>query len=339
MNEERNIELRVGLLVLAAVTVLIVFIFAMGGINLEKTYTIYVDFDNPGWLSAGAQVKVSGVLAGKVKEITFMGGQMDKKAGHRVYVRLALEIKRKFQKAVHDDAEFYVSSQGVLGEQYIEVSPGSPNRPYLKEGAVAMGVSPPRLELALAKGFVVVDQLHDILTENREEIDGIMKHLNGILTTTDSTLVENEDKIGEIIDNVHTITADGSDLVAGARDKYVDNPKIDNILDNLEEISDTVNEDIGPVMKSARGTLESTDEIMGGIGVDEQADIKSTIAHLSSTAKKADAILTKADKIVTYVESGEGTAGAFVKDEELYDDLRELIRDLKHNPWKLIWKD
>ena len=39
------------------------------------------------------------------------------------------------------------------------------------------------------------------------------------------------------------------------------------------------------------------------------------------------------------VESGEGSIGAFLKDEELYDDLRELIRDLKHNPWKLIWKD
>ena len=69
MKAEKNIEIKVGLLVLGAVTILIVFIFAMGGINLEKTYTVYVDFDNPGWLSPGAQVKVSGVLAGKVRAI------------------------------------------------------------------------------------------------------------------------------------------------------------------------------------------------------------------------------------------------------------------------------
>jgi phospholipid/cholesterol/gamma-HCH transport system substrate-binding protein len=26
-------------------------------------------------------------------------------------------------------------------------------------------------------------------------------------------------------------------------------------------------------------------------------------------------------------------------DEAVYDDLQELIRDLKHNPWKFFWKE
>jgi phospholipid/cholesterol/gamma-HCH transport system substrate-binding protein len=26
-------------------------------------------------------------------------------------------------------------------------------------------------------------------------------------------------------------------------------------------------------------------------------------------------------------------------DEELYDDLQELVRDLKHNPWKFFWRE
>jgi phospholipid/cholesterol/gamma-HCH transport system substrate-binding protein len=25
-------------------------------------------------------------------------------------------------------------------------------------------------------------------------------------------------------------------------------------------------------------------------------------------------------------------------DEALYDDLQEMLRDLKHNPWKFFWK-
>lgn len=339
MREERSIELKVGLLVLASVVILVVFIFAMGGINLEKTYTVYVDFDNPGWISAGAQVKVSGVLAGKVEEITFMGGQMDKKAGHRVYVRMKLSIRKKFQKAIHDDAEFYISSQGVLGEQYVEITPGSPNRPYLEDGAVIMGVSPPRLELALAKGYVVIDTINDVLTKNRDQIDGIFTHLNGILEVTDDTLQDNEEQIDDIITNVHGMTEDGSELVSGARDKYVENPKIDRILNNVESITRKVDNDIGPVMTSARSTLEQTDQVVGQIGPEEQEELKLAIKHLSSTAQKTDKVLSKVDEIVTYVEEGEGTIGAFLKDEELYDDLAEFIRDLKHNPWKLIWKD
>jgi phospholipid/cholesterol/gamma-HCH transport system substrate-binding protein len=26
-------------------------------------------------------------------------------------------------------------------------------------------------------------------------------------------------------------------------------------------------------------------------------------------------------------------------DEAVYDDLQELLRDLKHNPWKLFWRE
>ena len=31
--------------------------------------------------------------------------------------------------------------------------------------------------------------------------------------------------------------------------------------------------------------------------------------------------------------------GALVMDEAIYDDLQELLRDLKHNPWKFFWKE
>jgi phospholipid/cholesterol/gamma-HCH transport system substrate-binding protein len=30
--------------------------------------------------------------------------------------------------------------------------------------------------------------------------------------------------------------------------------------------------------------------------------------------------------------------GALVMDEALYDDLQELLRDLKNNPWKFFWR-
>jgi phospholipid/cholesterol/gamma-HCH transport system substrate-binding protein len=42
--------------------------------------------------------------------------------------------------------------------------------------------------------------------------------------------------------------------------------------------------------------------------------------------------------LVERVKSGKGTVGALVMDEALYDDLQEMLRDLKHNPWKFFWK-
>ena len=37
--------------------------------------------------------------------------------------------------AIHDDADFYVTTQGVLGEQFMAIEPGSVERPVLAGGA------------------------------------------------------------------------------------------------------------------------------------------------------------------------------------------------------------
>lgn len=42
------------------------------------------------------------------------------------------------------------------------------------------------------------------------------------------------------------------------------------------------------------------------------------------------------DTILRRVEAGEGTLGKLVSDDSLYQDMRELMTDLKRNPWKLL---
>jgi phospholipid/cholesterol/gamma-HCH transport system substrate-binding protein len=69
----------------------------------------------------------------------------------------------------------------------------------------------------------------------------------------------------------------------------------------------------------------------------------STFRALSSDTKELLGLATTAAKganeIIAHVKSGKGTAGALLMDEALYDDLQELMRDLKHNPWKIMWKE
>ena len=43
--------------------------------------------------------------------------------------------------------------------------------------------------------------------------------------------------------------------------------------------------------------------------------------------------------IVAQVRRGRGTAGALVMDREIYEDIKEMVRDLKRNPWKFFWKE
>ena len=43
--------------------------------------------------------------------------------------------------------------------------------------------------------------------------------------------------------------------------------------------------------------------------------------------------------MVGNVRHGKGTAGALLVEPQIYDDLKELARDLKRNPWKFFWKE
>ena len=47
----------------------------------------------------------------------------------------------------------------------------------------------------------------------------------------------------------------------------------------------------------------------------------------------------RADRILKRLEAGEGTAGAMLQDKQVYDDLKNLLSDLRKHPWKMLWKD
>ena len=136
MAQEKSIEVKVGVLILVSLGILAAFVLIMGGLSFEKTYTLYVDFDNPGGLQSGAPVRVAGVKVGKVSELSFLGGKIDPKTNRRTLVRAKIAVEARVKESIHEDADFYVTTQGVLGEQYMAVDPGSPQKPVMAEGTI-----------------------------------------------------------------------------------------------------------------------------------------------------------------------------------------------------------
>ena len=74
MAGERNLEVKVGALILASLGILGAFVLVLGGVQFGDTYEIHVDFRNPGAVQPGAPVKVSGYRIGRVSELRFLGG-------------------------------------------------------------------------------------------------------------------------------------------------------------------------------------------------------------------------------------------------------------------------
>jgi phospholipid/cholesterol/gamma-HCH transport system substrate-binding protein len=340
MAQEKSIEVKVGVLILVSLGILAAFVLIMGGLSFEKTYTVYVDFDNPGGLQSGAPVRVAGVKVGKVAELAFMGGKVDPKTNRRTLVRAKLAIEARVKDSIHDDADFYVTTQGVLGEQYLAIDPGSPQKGVLAENSIVKGIDPPRLDLFLAKAYELLDTTMNGIRNNRELISDIATNTAGLLKGLNTVLTDNRERINRTMANLESLTAEANTLTVHARSQYVDNPKIVRTIDNIDRLSSDIQRDSGPLLKDARESLANLNRVTKAVGgEEEQVKLKKTIEDLAQLAARANATAADAQAIVQHIKKGNGTVGALVMDEAIYDDVQEMVRDLKHNPWKFLWRE
>jgi len=340
MAQEKSIEVKVGILILVSLGILAAFVLIMGGLSFEKTYTVYVDFDNPGGLQSGAPVRVAGVKCGKVTELQFMGGKVDPQTNRRTLVRAKVQIEQRVKDSIHEDADFYVTTQGVLGEQFLAIDPGSPQKPVLAENTIIKGIDPPRLDLFLAKAYELLDTTINGIRNNRELISDIATNTAGLLKGLNTVLTDNRERINRIVQNLEALSVEANTLTAHARSNYVDNPKIARTIDNIDKLTTELQRDSGPMIKDAReavANLNRASKVIGG--EDEQAKLKKTLDDVAQLAARANATAADAQSIVQHIKKGNGTVGALVMDEAIYDDVQEMVRDLKHNPWKFLWRE
>jgi len=338
---QRSIEVKVGVLILVALGLLGAFVVVMGGLSFEPTVKVYVDFDNPGGLQTGAPVKISGVKVGRITQLQFRGGEIDSQTGDPLpMIRVVVELESQYQKAIHEDSRWYITTQGVLGEQFLAVEPGSPDKPLIQDGAVVQGLSPPRLDLLLSESYDLLHKAYTSINANEDKIMDIFLALHATLQGTGKLFNNNGERIEHIVSNTEQLTEEATETLREARARYVDGPQVTRILNNLDQTSTRLNEDLPPLLRDGREIAADTKKLTRSLASDEQlrryGQITRDLGAASGDARKAAA---GAQSLVSRVERGEGTVGALLRDEAVYDDLQELLRDLKHNPWKFFWRE
>jgi len=128
MLSQRTIETSVGLFLLAAIGALLVLAFKVSGLtSFFKTegYNVTASFDDIGQLKVRAAVKISGVTIGEVSAI-----QLDPTT-YKAVVTLHIHSN---MKDIPDDSSAAILTAGLLGDNYIEISPMY-SKTFLKNGS------------------------------------------------------------------------------------------------------------------------------------------------------------------------------------------------------------
>lgn len=113
-----TLDLWVGIFVAAGLGALLVLAFKVGNMstfNMSDSYALHADFDNIGGLKVRAPVKSSGVVVGRVTDISF-----DDK---RYEATVSMSIDKRY--LFPTDTSAAVLTSGLLGEQYIGLEAGA----------------------------------------------------------------------------------------------------------------------------------------------------------------------------------------------------------------------
>jgi phospholipid/cholesterol/gamma-HCH transport system substrate-binding protein len=336
---ERAIEVRVGMLIVAGVALFIAFIFVLGNFSLHSGYTLYVDYDFSGNVQAGAPVKVSGIKVGRVEEVQFLGGKVDPKTGRRVQVRVELWVEDRVKDSIRRDAEFFINTAGVLGEQYVEIVPGRDwEGPALAPDAIVVGVNPPRTDLIVSRLFEVLDAVSIVLRDDREKISGLISNSANAVDQVNQLLVENRPQIGKLLVAVTDLSTQATKTL-GTVNAAVEPKMIAQTLRDADNLLVTADHTLQSVAPSAQGFLQDATRVTSLVTEDRLERAVSAVDKAADTAGKAGGLISNVDGLVTDLRAGKGTAGALLARNDLYADIRELVRDLRRNPWKVFWKE
>lgn len=154
----KNRELSIGIFVFVALILLAAMIIGFRDSQyIGKQYHISAVFNYVTGVVVGAPVRYAGVDVGRVAK-----ADVYETEDGETKVRLTLAIN--YEVKIKNDSPALISSLGIIGEKYVEISPGTKGAPKIEAGGELVGVDPIAIETVMANAQRAMKKLEDAFT-------------------------------------------------------------------------------------------------------------------------------------------------------------------------------
>ncbi|MCM8762505.1 MAG: MlaD family protein [Candidatus Omnitrophica bacterium] len=355
-RDKLSLEVRVGIFVIITILLAAVFIVTQATTGKYRGYEIGVIFDYVGGLESGSPVRVSGVRAGEVKKIEIL---------YEAQPKVLARVKIRPDIKISTGSRITIQTLGLIGEKYIEITP-SPEKKYIEPGEIVEGENPLSMEKLVEAGQNMIIGLNRILTDIdtitgdkafRENVKSVfaeassmvkkMETLTANLTDTtekiNKIVSDNATKIGQVVDNANEFmissreTMDEFKKFAERGEKAAESfEDIKKAATSFEKMATDMDEFLWKIQnQGVLAKLMKEEEIVYQLKYQLQLLHNATGRFIEASERISEATINL-NKIISDVEKGKGTAGKLLRDEELYNNLNDFVKDIKEHPWKLF---
>lgn len=365
--DERVIQFRVGVMVLATliITAILVLLFGELPSLVRGNYTVYMHFPEARGVSADTPVRKSGILIGRVSSVEFAEG-----GGVLVTARIRDDVTLRRNEIAR------VSSSLLGGDGEIQIVPArDPNLPPdpIKPGDLMVGQGPPadpiqvvgRIEsdLSTAIGSIgrTSDQVGQLASQVNELLRGNGEQFSRIVNKVEQTL----DGLQVAVANINELLADpldeipntpmpgplpgqaGTGPATDARGNTViiqpppealtprTRGELRRAIEQLPEVMKDVRQAVQSIERaanSAETNLANLENFTRPLG--ERGD--TLFANIDSSTRKLEEVLNEVAVFTRNLNKSDGTLNRLVTDPELYQrlnsvacNLQDLTRELR----------
>lgn len=366
------------------------------GINwFSKSKKVLTYLTDVGGLKPGAPVWFAGIEIGRVRQVTIVAPEnyqgnarvfrqiqdvkdqiaaLQKKPGYTQkdldelqdqirnlkldirFVEVRLDIRPQYLNRLSRDSEVSIESRGLIGDSFIDISPGTYGVPPIQQGEYYV------IESTQSAGFreimtgandvvanfgVMSEQFKTII--NRINPDKVGTGMSDILQDTKQTVLQANQMFARataLIDDIHSGSGTVGKLVSDPAlyQRLVDSlEKFNSIAENIQNGNGTIGKLINDpaLFNSAHETLQKAQIMMDRIEKGE-----GTLGKLSKDEafyENAKVALDRFSTLLAEIEQGKGTMGMLLKNPSLYNNLDQstaeitkLLYDIRKDPKKFL---
>ncbi|HMD97410.1 MAG TPA: MlaD family protein [Terriglobia bacterium] len=306
--DSRREQVFVGLFVLVATALLIVTVLTLTGTTGRGTVSHRAYFKFAAGLQSGAIVRYGGMKAGRVDQV---------RVDPNDSTRIEFTFRVRPEIPVKEDSTAKISSLGALGDNYVEITPGSPQSP----------LAPPGSTLKSAE-YVGLDEVEAKINDLFPSAESALKSLNQRLDELQVTIARVNDLLND--SNRANIAATMNDVKGMLEENR---PKLSSTMSNLEAVSAKAK----PLIDDFKKTIQDADAALNHVDatlLENRADLRKSVEELRQTLTGASALVDQLNRTVNY--NSDNIDETLENIRISTDNLRELTDTIKRRPSTLV---
>ena len=306
-------EVKVGIIVVATMIIFVVVFLSVASVQLSGSrveYRTYFKF--AGGLDSGTLVRFGGRKAGVISDVH---PSPDDPTTNEVVFEVRDDVP------VNEDSLAKIGSLNALGDNYLEITPGTKDAARLPPGSTIPSEEMISFSDITSKVAEVNVTANEVLLSLRDDVTLLVQDLRGLTANLqDLTNERNQQNVESLLENANNLFE-------------TQGPKIDEITTQVSEMLVRVDETIAQ-MKRVGETAEATVSNVNRTVDETREPIKRDLAELEATLVEAREMLEEVRALVTANDAN--IAETIENFRATSENLEQFSDEIRQRPWSLL---